>query len=215
MVRAGVDQLPDFLRQVVILAYYQGLKYKDIAGILGIPVGTVKSRLHTALAKLQRSLVHNNGLARLSAKVKRRIRKRITMLQRHLDENLIGYLLGALDGHSMAQVEAQIQATRNCTADWNSFSLPWNRWQPTRLKSHSSQGFGRSHHRQGGGVLLSESFPRAGNRCPFHAPAFLVATAPDVIVAASLLLFTVRADFACSVTLTRSQFWAGQRSMPG
>lgn len=52
MIRATVDRLPDFLRQVVILAYYQGLKYKDIAGILGIPVGTVKSRLHTAMCKL-------------------------------------------------------------------------------------------------------------------------------------------------------------------
>ena len=51
-VRASVDQLPDFLRQVVILAYYQGLKYREIADILGIPVGTVKSRLHAALTKL-------------------------------------------------------------------------------------------------------------------------------------------------------------------
>jgi len=53
MVRAGVDQLPDFLKQVLILAYYQGLKYTDIAQIMGIPVGTVKSRLHSALVKLQ------------------------------------------------------------------------------------------------------------------------------------------------------------------
>jgi RNA polymerase sigma-70 factor (ECF subfamily) len=52
-VRATVDRLPDFLRQVVILAYYQGLKYRDIADILNIPVGTVKSRLHTALTRLQ------------------------------------------------------------------------------------------------------------------------------------------------------------------
>ena len=52
-VRASVDQLPDFMRQVVILAYYQGLKYREIAEILGIPVGTVKSRLHAALVKLQ------------------------------------------------------------------------------------------------------------------------------------------------------------------
>jgi RNA polymerase sigma-70 factor (ECF subfamily) len=53
LVRASVDNLPDFLRQVVILAYYQGLKYREIADILGIPVGTVKSRLHAALVKLQ------------------------------------------------------------------------------------------------------------------------------------------------------------------
>jgi len=52
-VRASVDRLPDFLRQVVVLAYYQGLKYREIADILGIPVGTVKSRLHAALLKLQ------------------------------------------------------------------------------------------------------------------------------------------------------------------
>src|SRR5207302_4416538 len=53
LVRASVNQLPDFLKQVVILAYYQGRKYREIAEILGIPVGTVKSRLHAALVKLQ------------------------------------------------------------------------------------------------------------------------------------------------------------------
>lgn len=51
-IRASVDRLPDFLRQVLLLAYYQGLKYREIADILGIPVGTVKSRLHAALVKL-------------------------------------------------------------------------------------------------------------------------------------------------------------------
>jgi RNA polymerase sigma-70 factor (ECF subfamily) len=51
-VRAGVEKLPDFLRQVVVLAYYQGLKYREIADILEIPVGTVKSRLHAALVRL-------------------------------------------------------------------------------------------------------------------------------------------------------------------
>jgi len=52
-IRQSVDQLPEFLRQVLLLAYYQGLKYREIADILGIPVGTVKSRLHAALVKLQ------------------------------------------------------------------------------------------------------------------------------------------------------------------
>jgi RNA polymerase sigma-70 factor (ECF subfamily) len=52
VIRSSVEKLPDFLKQVVILAYYQGLKYKDIADIMAIPVGTVKSRLHTALCKL-------------------------------------------------------------------------------------------------------------------------------------------------------------------
>jgi RNA polymerase sigma-70 factor (ECF subfamily) len=52
LVRAGVEKLPAFLRQVVVLAYYQGLPYKEIADIMGIPVGTVKSRLHAALVRL-------------------------------------------------------------------------------------------------------------------------------------------------------------------
>ena len=52
LVRTGVDRLPDFLRQVVVLAYYQALPYKEIAEIMGIPVGTVKSRLHAALLRL-------------------------------------------------------------------------------------------------------------------------------------------------------------------
>lgn len=52
LVRAAVDRLPDLLRQVVILVYFQGLKYRDVAETLDIPVGTVKSRLHAALARL-------------------------------------------------------------------------------------------------------------------------------------------------------------------
>jgi len=52
-VRSSVARLPEALRQTLILAYHQDLKYREIAEILKIPVGTVKSRLHAALAKLQ------------------------------------------------------------------------------------------------------------------------------------------------------------------
>jgi RNA polymerase sigma-70 factor (ECF subfamily) len=52
LVREAVDRLPDLLRQVVVLAYFQGLRYQEIADALDIPLGTVKSRLHAALAKL-------------------------------------------------------------------------------------------------------------------------------------------------------------------
>jgi RNA polymerase sigma-70 factor (ECF subfamily) len=51
LIRTCVDRLPDHLRQTLVLAYYQGLKYREIADILDIPVGTVKSRLHAALGK--------------------------------------------------------------------------------------------------------------------------------------------------------------------
>ncbi|HET6575585.1 MAG TPA: sigma-70 family RNA polymerase sigma factor [Fimbriiglobus sp.] len=52
LVRDAVDRLPDLLRQVVVMAYFQGLRYQEIADALDIPLGTVKSRLHAALAKL-------------------------------------------------------------------------------------------------------------------------------------------------------------------
>ncbi len=53
-----VDSLPGSLRQVVILVYYLGLKYREAALALDIPVGTVKSRLHSAIHKLNKALTH-------------------------------------------------------------------------------------------------------------------------------------------------------------
>lgn len=64
-VRACVDRLPDFLRGVVVMAYYQGLKYQDIAVALNIPLGTVKSRLHAALIKLHESWTETPSLPEL------------------------------------------------------------------------------------------------------------------------------------------------------
>ena len=52
LVRAVVDALEEPLRVVLVLCYYQGMKYKEVAEIVGIPVGTVKSRLHTAIQRL-------------------------------------------------------------------------------------------------------------------------------------------------------------------
>ena len=44
-----VDDMPEALRAVLTLCYFNELPYKDIAEILEIPLGTVKSRLHAAL----------------------------------------------------------------------------------------------------------------------------------------------------------------------
>ncbi len=52
-VRESIARLHETLRQTLILAYHQDLKYREIAEIQKIPVGTVKSRLHAALEKLQ------------------------------------------------------------------------------------------------------------------------------------------------------------------
>jgi RNA polymerase sigma-70 factor (ECF subfamily) len=55
-IRHVLDQFPQSLQQAVNLVYYQGLKYHEAAEVLGIPVGTVKSRLHTAIHKLNELL---------------------------------------------------------------------------------------------------------------------------------------------------------------
>ena len=47
-----VNALPEAQRTVVFLAYVEGLSYREVAGILDIPIGTVMSRLAAARAKL-------------------------------------------------------------------------------------------------------------------------------------------------------------------
>jgi RNA polymerase sigma-70 factor (ECF subfamily) len=58
--RKAIDELPEQTRQVVMLVYFKGLKYREAAEILDIPVGTVKSRLHAAVQKLSETLSHIN-----------------------------------------------------------------------------------------------------------------------------------------------------------
>ena len=48
-VNATVQRLPEKLREVLILAYFNKFPYRDIAETLNLPLGTVKSRLHAAL----------------------------------------------------------------------------------------------------------------------------------------------------------------------
>jgi RNA polymerase sigma-70 factor (ECF subfamily) len=57
-VRDAVQQLPPDQRQVVELAYFKGLTYRDVARVTGISEGTAKSRVRLAFAKLQAVLDH-------------------------------------------------------------------------------------------------------------------------------------------------------------
>lgn len=52
-VRAAVLSLTDACRVPVVLHYYAGLKYHEIADVLGVPIGTVQSRLQDALRQLR------------------------------------------------------------------------------------------------------------------------------------------------------------------
>ncbi len=49
-----IANMPENLREILILAYFNRFSYKQMADILSIPIGTVKSRLHTAVARFAR-----------------------------------------------------------------------------------------------------------------------------------------------------------------
>ena len=53
---AAVEKLPELHREVVLLVDVEGFSYKDAAQTLGVPIGTVMSRLHRARQQLQKSL---------------------------------------------------------------------------------------------------------------------------------------------------------------
>lgn len=58
IVRRAVQDLPEHYRSVVILRHYEDLKFREIADILQIPEGTVKSRMFEALTLLNHALTH-------------------------------------------------------------------------------------------------------------------------------------------------------------
>lgn len=56
LVRQAVLRLPEAYRSVVVLRHYENLKFREIAEVLGIPEGTVKSRMAEALSQLHKRL---------------------------------------------------------------------------------------------------------------------------------------------------------------
>lgn len=54
-VKRVVDEMPNHYREILLLAYFQKMSYQQIAECLSIPLGTVKSRLHAAVANFAAS----------------------------------------------------------------------------------------------------------------------------------------------------------------
>jgi RNA polymerase sigma-70 factor (ECF subfamily) len=57
-VRDSVARLPEPLRHALVLTYYQGLSYAEVADLLHVPLGTVKSRVHNAVARMRAMAEH-------------------------------------------------------------------------------------------------------------------------------------------------------------
>jgi len=54
-VQRAIDRLSPRLREILLLAYFQKMGYQQVAEVLGIPLGTVKSRLHAAVASFAKA----------------------------------------------------------------------------------------------------------------------------------------------------------------
>jgi RNA polymerase sigma-70 factor (ECF subfamily) len=61
LLRQAIDGLPDSHRVVIILYYLEGLSVNEIAYALGVPEGTVKSRLYYAREKLKEAIAEQQG----------------------------------------------------------------------------------------------------------------------------------------------------------
>jgi RNA polymerase sigma-70 factor (ECF subfamily) len=60
-VRQAFDLLPQTFREAVSLALVDGFSYREIAGMVGCPVGTIMSRVHRARKIMQKQLVQHAG----------------------------------------------------------------------------------------------------------------------------------------------------------
>ncbi len=58
IVRAAIDELEDEYREVIVMRDLQDLSYEEIADLLKVPPGTVRSRLHRGREKLKEKLKH-------------------------------------------------------------------------------------------------------------------------------------------------------------
>ncbi len=61
--KSAIDSLKDDHREILLMWGVDGLKYREIASILEIPIGTVMSRLHRARKQVADELIAHEGLA--------------------------------------------------------------------------------------------------------------------------------------------------------
>ena len=61
MAKSALDSLPRDAREIIMLRDFHDLSYAEISEILGIPSGTVMSRLHRAREQLRKQVIGKDG----------------------------------------------------------------------------------------------------------------------------------------------------------
>ncbi len=110
-VQRALLAVPEDYRVVMILHDVQDLPYEEVAAIVGIPVGTVKSRLHRGRVALARALRGRSGAGTSGAGGTVR-RGEIQMT--HPEEHLSGYVDGTLATDERAEVDAHLATCATC-----------------------------------------------------------------------------------------------------
>jgi len=83
-IREALDSLSDDFRQVVMLADVEGFAYKEIAEIMGTPIGTVMSRLNRARKQLRAQLIEvagARGIGPMAGQISDETYEPLTMMQ--------------------------------------------------------------------------------------------------------------------------------------
>ena len=109
--QAALDSLaPDF-RAAVVLCDIEGLTYEEIAAILDVPMGTVRSRIHRGRSQLRAALPHLDPARRSHASDRRG-----RVVNGHLGDRAAAYVDGALGPEETTRAEAHLAACPSCRA---------------------------------------------------------------------------------------------------
>jgi len=130
IIRQAVLGLSDTYRSVIILRHYENLKFREIGEVLGVPEGTVKSRMAEALTQLHRALsstlgdyriCHNQDQTRAPGAV-----------SHPSSEEWMPYLYGELPRQARAPLDAHLKTCHECRQhirQWQRAMDNLNGWQ--------------------------------------------------------------------------------------
>ena len=139
-VRRALAQLPEMYRAVLVLRHYEDLKFREIAEVLDVPEGTVKSRMAEALTQMSRLLKPMLSEAGQEFESGQSTERKFDLMNHPTREEWMSYLYDELNGGECSGLAAHLRECPDCTAQvkvWetareklDSWRLPVKRARP-------------------------------------------------------------------------------------